>query len=106
MEKDNNTFVFEYHYASCGRTRGFSVLDTEGNRVGVVWSHRHKAGEQSAGQAEIRFFDEYKDIYHTWRLVFVNGTRFSFTTLEQTLREKGRFTLTIDPWQGRGKKKG
>lgn len=96
-----NTFVFKNERCSYKNVSGYAVYDLRNNnKIGVVWSHKHKKGELADGQAEIRFFDEYNFKYHTWRRIFQNYQRLDFDVLEKMIEEKGSVTLTIDPWQG------
>ena len=96
-----NTFVFENVTIRYENVTGYAVYNMNNTRVGVVWSHKQKKGELAEGQAEIRFFDEYKNIYNTWRRVFINYQRLDFSRLEQMIKERGSVTLTIDPWRGK-----
>lgn len=98
-----STVVFKNKPAVYQHIQGFTVCNTDGREIGVVWSHKHKKGELSEGQAEIRFYDHVSSIYHKWQLVFINGERYSFYQLSKRIRSEGELTLTIDPWQGRGK---
>ena len=68
----------------------------QGEMIGVVWKHYHKKGELAEGQAEIRFLDNLKSKYGTWRRVFVNGQRIMYDKLESELKEKGTVTKVLD----------
>lgn len=96
-----DTFIFKDKEITYEGTPGYVVCDLAGLEVGVVWSHWQKPGQLSEGQAEIRFFDEFKFIYNTWRLVFINHQRLSFIELEDKIKAHGSVTLKIDPQRAR-----
>ena len=68
-----DTFTFKNEKARCANLYDYAVFNVQGEMIGVVWKHYHKKGELAEGQAEIRFLDNLKSKYGTWRRVFVNG---------------------------------
>ena len=91
-----NTFVFKNKKMTYKNRPGYIVCDLGDNEVGIVWSHKHKPGELAEGQAEIRFFDEFRFRYKTWRRVFINDQRLYFSELEKKIKDQGSVTLVID----------
>ena len=59
--------------------------------VGIVWQHYEKRYSESNGQAEIRFFDRYKNKYNVWHRMFVNGQRLLYRQLEKELTNKEEY---------------
>ena len=82
-------------------TSGYVVCDLAGLEVGVVWNYMRDRGDLAEGQAEIRFFDEFKSKYNTWRRIFINHQRLSFIELEDKIKAHGSVTLKIDPQRAR-----
>lgn len=91
-----DTFTFKNEKARCANLYDYAVFNVQGEMIGVVWKHYHKKGELAEGQAEIRFFDNLKSKYGTWRRVFVNGQRIMYDKLESELKEKGTVTKVLD----------
>lgn len=53
--------------------------------VGVVWKHYENRKSDANGQAEIRFFERYRNAYGLWHRMFVNGQRLSYIQLQSEL---------------------
>ncbi len=69
------------------------VYDVNDRCVGVVFEHS-EPGKPAHGQAEIRFFDQYKNEYKTWHRMFVDGRRndrIFYIELEREIARKGLF---------------
>lgn len=92
-----NTFIFKYEKVSYLGILGYAVYDAQNEKIGVVWKHYHKKGETAEGQAEIRFFDEYKLKYHTWRRIFLCGEKLMYDYFIDELKNEMEIMLTIDP---------
>ncbi len=60
--------------------------------VGVVWSHYESRGSEANGQAEIRFFENYRNRYGLWHRMFVNEQRLSFKRLQNELFNNSEFS--------------
>ena len=54
----------------------------------------------SYGQAEICFYDEYKEDFGQWRLISIGKIRLSFKRLKSILLQQGSFVTMIDPRKG------
>ena len=57
----------------------------ENNCVGMVFEHYESRKASANGQAEIRFFDKFKNEYRTWHRIFINGQRVSYASLADKL---------------------
>lgn len=58
--------------------------------VGVVWEHQEKRAVDANGQAEIRFFEKYKNSYGLWHRMF-NGQRIKYIQLKSRLEKDGEY---------------
>ena len=96
-----NTFVFkkEIGYNRIKNKTGFKTFDKTGRNVGVTFMNDDKR-RASYGQAEICFYDEYKEEFGEWRLISIDKVRLSFEKLSSTLLQHGSFEVTIDPRKG------
>ena len=75
------------------------TFDKTGRHVGVTFMNDDKR-KSSYGQAEICFYDEFKEEFGQWRLVAINKERLSFHKLTNILEENGSYEATIDPRKG------
>ena len=96
-----NEFVFrkEIGYNKQKNKTGFMTFDKTGRHVGVTFMNDDKR-KSSYGQAEICFYDEFKEEFGQWRLVAINKERLSFHKLTNILEENGSYEATIDPRKG------
>ena len=96
-----NTFVFkkELGYNKSKNKQGFLAFDKSGRCVGVVFMNDDER-KPSYGQAEICFFDEYREDFGQWRLISINKERLSFERLSKILDQQGDYEVTIDPRKG------
>lgn len=95
-----NTFVFINKWNSYKNITGYNVNSSYGENVGIVWKHKHKKGELAEGQAEIRFYDQFREKYGTWRRIFINNERVMFDNLERLIKQNDSYLITIDPRRG------
>lgn len=96
-----NTFVFrsEIGYNKTKNKTGFMTFDNRGRNVGVTFMSDDKR-KPSYGQAEICFYNEYKEELGEWRLIFIDKIRLPFEKLKSILLHSGSFEATIDPKKG------
>jgi hypothetical protein len=99
-----DTFIFKGKEITYKGTSGYVVCDLSDLEVGVVWKYERNRGDLAEEQAEIRFFDEFKSKYNTWRRIFINHQRLSFIELEDKIKAHGSVTLKIDPQRERKKR--
>ncbi|MDE6058580.1 MAG: hypothetical protein K2G44_00855 [Clostridia bacterium] len=60
--------------------------------VGVIWKHSDTKNSEANGQAEIRFFNSYKDTYRVWHRMFTReGQRITYDRLEAELQTKDEY---------------
>ncbi|MCI8612900.1 MAG: hypothetical protein HFE48_04280 [Clostridia bacterium] len=59
--------------------------------VGVVWKHFENRYSEANGQAEIRFFERYRESYGLWHRMFVNEQRISYDRLQSALNESNEY---------------
>lgn len=59
--------------------------------VGVVWEHYDSKNSEAMGQAEIRFFERYRNSYGLWHRMFVNEQRISYDRLQSALNESNEY---------------
>lgn len=59
--------------------------------VGIIWEHYEKRKAAANGQAEIRFFDRYKNRYNVWHRMFVNRQRICYNALKEELQRKNEY---------------
>jgi len=95
-----NTFIFINKMDSYKNINGYHVNSIYGENVGIVWKHKHKKGELSEGQAEIRFYDQFREKFGTWRRVFINNERIMFDHLEKFIKDNDSYEITIDQQRG------
>jgi len=100
-EKTGNEFIFRIgtspeKVSAMGQKvhegmRHTVVYDKNDRCVGVIFQH-HEARDSSAnGQAEIRFFDRYREEYNTWHRIVVNGTKLLYKELQDILEKQGEY---------------
>ena len=98
-----NTFTFKNELGSVKKggkeIKGYLTYDNKYRCVGVTFMHNDRRNI-SYGQAEICFYEKYKQDFGEWRLVSINKERVSFERLECLLDEEDSFTATIDPRKG------
>ena len=59
--------------------------------VGIVWEHRENRYSLANGQAEIRFFERYRNRYNLWHRMFVNEQRLSYRRLQTELNKLSEY---------------
>jgi len=95
-----NIFVLKNQMSYYKNINGYHICSIYGENIGIVWKHKHKKGELAEGQAEIRFYDEFRKRYGTWRRMFINKNRIMFDHLEKLIQENNEFEITIDSQKG------
>lgn len=59
--------------------------------VGVVWKHYDGKNSEALGQAEIRFFERYRNSYGLWHRMFINEQRLSYARLQIELSKMNEY---------------
>lgn len=59
--------------------------------VEVVWKHYDSKNSEAIGQAEIRFFDKYRNEYGLWHRMFVNDQRLMYDCLQNEVNSKNEY---------------
>ena len=93
------TFKNEIGYNKKKNKTGFRTFDEFGRDVGVTFMNDDER-KPSYGQAEICFYDEYKEDFGQWRLISIGKIRLSFKRLKSILLQQGSFVTMIDPRKG------
>ena len=93
-----NTFVFKNKIGFNRGVYGYETYDKSGRKVGITYKHKQRA--VAFGQAEISFFEEYKDEFGEWRLVFIDGDRLPYEKLSKILEKNDTFEAEIAPRKG------
>lgn len=93
-----NTFVFKNTKGFNRGVYGYETYDKSGRKVGITYKHKQRA--VASGQAEISFFEEYKDEFGEWRLVFIDGDRLPYEKLSKILEKNDAFEAEIAPRKG------
>ena len=74
---------------------GYLIYDEKNRNIGIVFQSDDKR-TIAYGQAEIRFYDQYKVKFGTWRRIFLNGERLMFSRLTQILNASNKYECIID----------
>ena len=77
------------------------TYDKTGRNIGVTFMNDDKR-RSSYGQAEICFYDEYKEDFGQWRLISIDKVRLSFERLKSILSQHESFETIVDPRKGSG----
>ena len=96
-----NTFIFtnKIGYNKAKNKTGFMTYDKTGRNIGVTFMNDDKR-RSSYGQAEICFYDEYKEDFGQWRLISIDKVRLSFERLKSILSQHESFETIVDPRKG------